>query len=179
MYKIGCLLQIAIVVLFSTSCSIRSVFWPSSETIVKLPMCSAVARFQEWAGFVGSRPYMLVVETPNGTTKREMLTNWGPAESLNLYRTETDWFVVIGGGGETAVFDVCAALGPRQIWGNEFPKTDGEHWEYLGVVDSRGSLTPPKALEECIPLFGAGYTPFRKSRQAEHFCNYEMKLKRD
>ncbi|BCM84151.1 hypothetical protein mvi_26120 [Methylobacterium indicum] len=147
--------------------------WPTGESFVQLPMGDAVARFQAWGGFVKSQPYALRVDTPHGTVSKELWTDWGPASTINLYRTPEDWLVGIGGGGDTVVIDVVDRAGPRIVYGSELDKTDDEKWIFLGYA-SAGGFVPASRMPECVELLGAGYTRYRKKYQNPHFCTFPI-----
>jgi hypothetical protein len=143
--------------------------WPASEAVVTLPMANAVARFQTWAGFLKSQPFVLRVDTPHGTTSAELWTNWGPADDLALYQTPEDWLVGIGGGGESVIIDVTKKSGPRIVRGDEQKKTDNKKWKFFGYIQG-GGLVSPHEQKECIALLGSGWSPYRKEYQVPHHC---------
>lgn len=143
--------------------------WPERETVVKLPMGDSVARFQVWYGLYLKPPYFLTVDTPRGSISTELWTNWGPARSINLYQTPENWLVGIGGGGASVIIDVMNPSGPKSVDRAERVRTNDENWKYLGRAYISKFITA-REKPECIELFGAGDSPYRKKFQAQSFC---------
>lgn len=143
--------------------------WPAYEAAVKLPMGDATARFQAWHGLLSSAPFRLRVDTPRGSMSTELWSDWGPASDINLYQTPENWLVGIGGGGTSVIIDVMNPNGPSLVLGAKQAKTNDEDWTYLGLA-AGDSFIPANEKPECIALFGAGYSPYRKKFQVEHLC---------
>ncbi|MET7244821.1 hypothetical protein ABZT49_15790 [Methylobacterium sp. EM32] len=175
MKKIGCLqIFAAAIALVSLSLYTRMSLWPWDESVVQLPMGEAIARFQAWGGFIEPQPYVLRIDTPYGTLSAKLWVNWGPARTINLYRTPEDWLVGIGGGGDAVMIDVVDKSGPRMLTDKERNKTDDEKWIFLGYASADGFISASR-LPECIELLGEGYTPYRKKYQNQHFCSFPLK----
>jgi len=171
MKKIGCLPAALLAgVLLWASIYVRDSLWPSAEAIVQLPMGDAVARFQTWRGFFESPPFVLRVDTPHGTLSKQLWANWGPAETINLYRTSENWLVGIGGAGEVVVIDVRSVSGSRLVTNSEINQTEDEHWTFLGHARGNEWFSASDYLE-CVELFGTGSFPYRKQYQAAHTCS--------
>lgn len=136
------------------------------ETVIPLPFDGSVVRIQVWQSFDSDGRYEAVVETPSGSAQHLLWNDWGPAQRANLYLTHDRRLVVIGGGGQSEMFSLPPHSPPKWVPYNQRPRESGDDWTYLGAtaVDHR------VPQEECIALFGAGSSPYRKAHQSEHSC---------
>lgn len=149
---------------------------PSASVDVPVPLAGVAVRFEAWSG-VADETFWLVVQTPRGATKRRLWSNWGPATRVNFYRTPDEWLVVLGGGGDSEMVDVNDPKAGEDVFKPRVSSSDSATWTYLGAVD-RPRREPkarrffsPAELRECFAMFGAGYSPYRVSRQAESRCD--------
>ena len=149
--------------------------WPTTEVSVPLPMGEATVRVQSWAGFVSSNPYVLIVDTPRGSLSESLWEDWGPAGSMNLYRTPEEWLVIIGAGGQDRFVNVVDPAGPRLVSRQDLPRTNDKDWVYLGILIVGVGLGSPSEWPECLELLGAGESPYRKKYQVEHSCTWPLK----
>ena len=112
--------------------------------------------------------------TKLGSAQHELWENWGPARRASLYLSLDDRLVVLGGGGLAEMFDVSRDASPRWIPYEQRPKESGDDWEYLRAAVDGGvdelTFYPPSVQTECIPLYGAGSSAYRKSHQDERSC---------
>lgn len=147
-------------------------FAPDEEVIVPLPVEGTYARIQVWGNTISDGRYEVVVASPLGSSRQKLWEDWGPAQRASLYWSLDGRLIVIGGGGNTAMFVVPRAARPRRIPFHDWPREGGEDWRYLGAVDG-DDLTyfPPSAQRECIPLHGAGFSLYRRSHQDQGSCS--------
>ncbi|MFD1332497.1 hypothetical protein ACFQ4O_10855 [Methylopila musalis] len=100
--------------------------------------------------------------------------NWGPATRANIYRTEENWLVVLGGGGAAEMFQTSAGGRIVPVPWSDRKRTDDRRWTYVGAADLRFKREPrfytPQELPECFALFGAGSSPYRLEHQAPSRC---------
>ncbi len=147
---------------------------PADEVTVALPLDGMMARVQVWGNTSSEGRFEILVETPKGTERRVLWEDWGPAQRASLYLTPNNWLVVMGGGGDTEMIALSSGSAPRWVPYNQRPRQGGEDWTYLGAVDrSVDHLVyySPVHQRECIPLYGAGSSPYRKAHQDEHYCS--------
>lgn len=175
MRKIGCLpAGLITIVLLVGGCCLHLASWPDewlvAEVGAPIPMGNATVRVQTWTGLSGEHPYVLVVDTPQGSLKKNLWEYWGPSTAALLYRTTENWLAVLGAGYYVAFIDVEDSTGPRLIASSEAPKGDGEDWIYLEYIapGPDGMFVLPSNRRECLNLYGAGSYPYRKSHQVEH-----------
>jgi hypothetical protein len=150
-----------------------ALFQPAEEVVVPIDVDGAEARIQVWGNTTSEGRYEVVVTTKLGSAKHELWENWGPARRANLYITRDERLVVLGGGGAAEMFDLSRDVHPQWMPYDQRPKESGDDWLYLGVVDGGvDELTfyPPSVQPECIPLYGAGFSSYRKSHQDERSC---------
>jgi hypothetical protein len=148
---------------------IWSFFFQHNEAAVRLPIGSnAVAYVQEWVRWDAiDGHFWLVVKTPEGEVTTKMWEDWGPARSANLYVTPENTLVVIGAGG---VDTFVRFVGEKPELGAG-PVSASEHWIYLGAVAPGGKdwrelkFYSADTHRECVDLFGAGASPYRKQFQ--------------
>jgi hypothetical protein len=147
---------------------------PTEEIAVPLPIDGAKARVQVWGNTSSEGRFEVVVDTPKGSERRVLWEDWGPAQRTSLYFTPSNWLVVLGGGGRAEMISLSSEAAPRCIPYLERPKQNGEGWRYLGAVDrhlDRLIYYAPSLQDECIPLYGAGSSPYRKEHQDEGSCS--------
>lgn len=154
-------------------------FQPAEEVIVPLDVNGAAAHIQVWGNTTSEGRYEVVVTTKLGSAQHELWENWGPARRASLYLSLDDRLVVLGGGGSAEMFDLSRDTPPRWIPYDQRPKESGDDWQYLGAVDGGvDELTfyPPSVQPECIPLYGAGSSPYRRSHHDERSCALPIPL---
>ncbi|WP_376088587.1 hypothetical protein ACE7GA_16380 [Roseomonas sp. CCTCC AB2023176] len=135
---------------------------PHSSVEVPWPDPGAQVRI-EIRGIL-SEDWWIVAETPGGRFARAMWTNWGPARTANLYRTEEGGVAVVGAGMLAATLSLPPRGQPREV----AVRGNGRDWRYLGVVtisDGPMRFLPASAAPECIALYGIGSVPVRADMQ--------------
>lgn len=146
---------------------------PADEVVVPLHANGAEVHIQVWGNTTGDGRYEVVVTTKSGSAQHELWKNWGPARRASLYLSLDDRLVVLGGGGSAEMFDLTRDTPPRWIPYEHRPKESGDDWRYVGAVDADADkliFYPPSVQPECIPLYGAGSSPYRRSHQDERSC---------
>ena len=151
---------------------LRYALWPAIEVVVSLPMGDARVRVQSWAGVIDDGPEIIIVETPAGTLRADLGSDWGVGPRVLLYRTPQDQLGILRDGAAfEAVVDLRKASGP---FFEPTRNLDGEGWTYLGAIvlkHADGALfVPSSEYGECYALFGAGSSRFRKSYQDQRDC---------
>ena len=152
-------------------------FQPADAVDIVLPFDGTAARIEVWGNTWSEGRFEVVVQTPSGTVRDVLWEDWGPAQRASLYLTPEDWLVVLGGGGVARMIDLSAGGAPRVVPSREQLRQKSELWTYLGVVDrviekreARLRFFDPSTQPECIPLYGAGSSPYRIAFQDTGFC---------
>jgi hypothetical protein len=147
----------------------RSYLWPVEDVAVVLPVNGAVAHIQVWGNTLSDGRFELLVENGQGKLRSVLWENWGPAYRVSLYLTPDRRLVVGGGGGIVEMFEILADAPPRPVADAAWAGTDGEDWQYLGVVDRAGSTLrffSSAEQKECLPMYtDESDSPYRKSHQ--------------
>ena len=146
----------------------------SSEAVgLRLPGGGASAHVWAESEGLGEQRLMIAVQNSRGRVSRTLWVDWGPAHRVNLYLTSEGWLAALGGGGDAEMFEIPSGARPRWIPYDNRPRSDGRDWQYIGVIDQfEGKLKyfSPAQSTECLPMYGAGFSPYRKVHQAEHDC---------
>ena len=149
------------------------VFSPAEQVAVPIPIDDALARIEVWGNTFSEGRFEISVQTRFGAEKHVLWEDWGPAQRASLYLTRDRRLVVLGGGGVAEMIAIPQKAQPRWLPYAERPKESGDEWQYLGAVDRSVDhllFYPPSQQKECIPLYGAGWSRYRKSYQDEHSC---------
>jgi hypothetical protein len=87
----------------------------------------------------------------------------------NIYYTPANQIVVISQTGSDMFFDITPNRSPRDVTFKTIDRNfvNSIHWKYLGVID-RDRFIKAKDELECIPLLGAGHSPYRVNYQQRH-----------
>ena len=148
-------------------------FSPAEQFIVPLPLNGAVARVEVWRNTSSEGRFEIAVETSHGSESHVLWDDWGPAQRTSLYLTADRRLVVLGGGGIAEMIAVPPRTKPRWLPYAKRPMETGDAWQYLGAVDrylDHLVFYLPSQQKECIPLYGAGTSPYRKPHQSENSC---------
>lgn len=147
-------------------------FRPAEEVVVPLPVPGTEVRMQVWADTMSDGRFEAVVSSPHGSTRRLLWEDWGPAQRASLYWARDGRLIILGGGGHSEMFALSRDAPPQAIPFADQPGETGDKWRYLGAVDGHDlAYFPPSAQRECIPLYGAGWSPYRKAHQDQHSCS--------
>jgi hypothetical protein len=163
--------RVSLIVLLSLSSCVFVA--PADEVRVPVSVEGVEVRVQVWGNTSSEGRFELVVSTPEGRERRVLWKDWGPAQRVSLYLTPQRALVALGGGGGAEMISVKAGSAPRWVPYPQRPKENGEDWKYLGAVDRsvrRLVYYAPADQPECIPLYGAGSSPYRRDHQDEGTC---------
>ena len=108
--------------------------------------------------------FVAAVQNRYGTESHDLWEDWGPAQRASIYLADDGRVIVLGGGGRDARFKLPSHAAPNWIPYSERPSETGADWHYIGAVDrEQGDLVfyGPTTQPECIPLYGAGFSPYR------------------
>jgi hypothetical protein len=150
-----------------------SLFSPAEQVKVPSPIFGVSARVEVWGNTSSEGRFEFAVETPHGSEKHKLWEDWGPAQRVSIYVTPDKRFVALGGGGIAEMFAVSPQAKPEWIPYAQRPKENGENWIYLGAVDRHARhlvFYEPSQQQECVPLYGAGSSPYRQSHQNGGHC---------
>lgn len=130
-----------------------------------------MARIQKWHTF-STEQFVLRVDSPDGTTNAVLWENWGPAHRVSLYIAPNERLIALGGGGKAQAFDVSKSKPPQQV--DLVYGEDSSGWRYIGVVDydeqRQLRFFLPSEERECVPMYGAGQSPYRLVYQDQNNC---------
>lgn len=154
-------------------------FAPVDRVAVQVAGTDATAIIEVWGNTTSEGRFEIVVTTPRGTVRRELWEDWGPAQRVSLYLTHRRQLVAMGGGVYTEMVAIPPDSPPKSIALATRPRDNGDDWRYLGAVDRRDAhlaqLSFRSAVQEaeCLPLYGEGLSPYRKSHQQSGFCDQQ------
>jgi hypothetical protein len=168
------LLQVTMVLLLaSLPLSGCFLFSPVEKVEIPVPLAGVNARIEVWGNTSSEGRFEIVVTTPSGNERHSLWEDWGPAQRVSLYLTADRRLVALGGGGIAEMIVIPLRTKPKWIPYANRPRENGDDWTYLGAIDRyRKHLLfyMPSQQKECVPLYGAGFSPYRKSHQDEHSC---------
>lgn len=148
-------------------------FSPVEQVVVPLPLEDAIVRVEVWGNTTSEGRFEVSVQNHFGAEKHFLWDDWGPAQRASLYLAPDRRLVVLGGGGIAEMIIIPPKAQPHWLPYAERPKESGDEWKYLGAIDRDVDhlvFYAPSRQRECIPLYGAGSSPYRKSHQNEHSC---------
>lgn len=119
--------------------------------------------------------YRTIVFNKAGSVSWDSLPIARGKRYVSLYLTPENWLAVIEAGGDDRFIKVSIDRTPILVSPSRTIDKDmwSSKWRYLGAVirdDDRLRLVSPKSRRECLPMLGAGDSPYRRQYQNEGSC---------
>lgn len=149
-------------------------FVPSKSVIAPLGNGDTV-EVREWLGIAEDGYFDIIVTTAKGISRPIPLISSDLIESrFNIYR-QPNGIVIITNGGFSFFINMSEKNIPfeEKLYGTY--DDDSFRWEYIGTVveieENYLNYHPAAEISECIPLLGAGSSPYRVPFQKQSRCS--------
>lgn len=149
-------------------------FSPTESVAVPFLVNGSQVRIQLWGDTLSEGRFEILLSNQHGSARKVLWEDWGPAQRVSLYISRDGRLIVLGGGGIAEMFLLPRSSAPGWLTYRQRPKEDGNDWHYLGAVDRDNrdlEFLRPVAQRECVPLYGAGTSSYRKAHQDRGSCS--------